>query len=623
MIKKILKFILGHRIIAGIIILAIAGGGYFGYKTLKGDEGETRYVLAAVEKGTIVTSISGSGQVSVSDQIDIKPKVSGDIVAIYVKKDQEVKTGQLIAELDSKDAQKTIRDAQVALDNAKTNLNELLSQPDAKSLLQAQNALAQAERDLSDAKENYDQVNIDAERSLATAYDDGYSAVSSNFFKLPGYMQDLKDIMGTEESEQKYVSGYRLILGSDSLFIQKFIDDYRQANDFFEKNFASFRSVSRGDSRDTIYQLIGDSLETAKAIERALESARHMYDAITVQNYKYLAISSYIDKMQPKLESDVSSVYSNVSSLQRIKDNIDDTNKNTPKKIEDAKLSIQSAQEKLDEKKLALDELMAGASSQDIESQRNVVAQKEDALSDAKEKLANCFVRAPFDGIIAEADSNIKKGDSVSSGTVLATLITKQKIAEITLNEVDIAKVKVGQKATITFDAIEDLNMTGQVVEINTLGTVSQGVVTYDVKILFDAQDERIKPGMTISATIITDVKQNVLLVPNSAVKSRGGASYVEMLNEISSDQLLAGAANNAGVTSKTSPLQQTIGVGLSNDSVTEVTEGLNEGDVIVERSISASSGTQTSQSQNQSLFQSVGGRTGGQIPRSSGAQIR
>ena len=91
------------------------------------------------------------------------------------------------------------------------------------------------------------------------------------------------------------------------------------------------------------------------------------------------------------------------------------------------------------------------------------------------------------------------------------------------------AKVKVGQKVTLTFDAIEDLSITGEVAEIDTLGTVSQGVVNYAVKIVFDTQDERVKSGMSVSAAIITDVKQDVLLVPNAAVKSND-EQYVEVL---------------------------------------------------------------------------------------------
>ena len=67
--------------------------------------------------------------------------------------------------------------------------------------------------------------------------------------------------------------------------------------------------------------------------------------------------------------------------------------------------------------------------------------------------------------------------------------------------------------------------MSGVVTEIDPIGAISQGVVTYDIKINFDVVDERVKPSMSVSAAIITDTKQNVLVVPNSAVKSKNGSS--------------------------------------------------------------------------------------------------
>ena len=64
----------------------------------------------------------------------------------------------------------------------------------------------------------------------------------------------------------------------------------------------------------------------------------------------------------------------------------------------------------------------------------------------------------------------------------------------------DFLTIKVGDKATLTFDAVTDLSISGQVAEIDTVGTVSQGVVSYALKIAFDTQDTRVKPGMTVSA---------------------------------------------------------------------------------------------------------------------------
>jgi len=601
MLKKFSRAILRKKIISIFIILAIIGASYFGYKRIRGSSNETRYVLAAVEKGTLIVSVSGSGQVVVLDQADIKSLVFGELKAIYVRDNQEVKSGQLLFELDKKDIQQEVKDAEVALNSAKAKLAELLSQPDAKSLVPAENAVAQAERDLNKAKENYEEITIDAERSLATAYEDGYSTVSTTFFKLSSHMEDLKNVLGTEEYAQKNISAYRLILGSESPFIKRLLDDYSVADNLFTENFVFFRQVYRDADRDTIYQLINNTLETTKAVSQALESARHMFDAISVESYGYLTMAPQIDALQPKIESDVSSVYSDINSLEKIKDTIDDTVKNTPQKIKDAELAIKSAQEKLDEKNLDLEELKTGADPQDIESQKNVVAQKENAFSDAQEKLAECLIRAPFDGTIVNINSEIKNGNSVSAGTVLASVVTQQKIAEIPLNEVDAAKVKVGQKVTLTFDALADVSITGKVIDVDLSGTVTQGVVSYGVKIAFDTQEEKVKPGMSVTADIITDVKQDVLLLPNNAVKNQG-TSYAVELVDASGQSTQALLASASGTILSDKPKSQTVEVGISNDTSTEIVNGLKEGDVVVVSTVnSSSSSTNNSSTQNRS----------------------
>ena len=601
MLKKFFRAILRKKIISIFIILAIIGASYFGYKRIRGSSNETRYVLAAVEKGTLIVSVSGSGQVVVLDQADIKSLVFGELKAIYVRDNQEVKSGQLLFELDKKDIQQEVKDAEVALNSAKAKLAELLSQPDAKSLVPAENAVAQAERDLNKAKENYEEITIDAERSLATAYEDGYSTVSTTFFKLSSHMEDLKNVLGTEEYAQKNISAYRLILGSESPFIKRLLDDYSVADNLFTENFVFFRQVYRDADRDTIYQLINNTLETTKAVSQALESARHMFDAISVESYGYLTMAPQIDALQPKIESDVSSVYSDINSLEKIKDTIDDTVKNTPQKIKDAELAIKSAQEKLDEKNLNLEELKTGADPQDIESQKNVVAQKENAFSDAQEKLAECLIRAPFDGTIVNINSEIKNGNSVSAGTVLASVVTQQKIAEISLNEVDAAKVKVGQKVTLTFDALADVSITGKVIDVDLSGTVTQGVVSYGVKIAFDTQEEKVKPGMSVTADIITDVKQDVLLLPNNAVKNQG-TSYAVELVDASGQSTQALLASASGTILSDKPKSQTVEVGISNDTSTEIVNGLKEGDVVVVSTVnSSSSSTNNSSTQNRS----------------------
>jgi HlyD family secretion protein len=242
-----------------------------------------------------------------------------------------------------------------------------------------------------------------------------------------------------------------------------------------------------------------------------------------------------------------------------------------------AKSDIESADRNVEEKAVSLQESRNGADALDIKSAQLTVTQRQNALRDAYEELAEYTVCAPIAGVIASVA--VQTGGTAGSGSAVATLVTKQKIAEVALNEIDITSVKTGQKVNLTFDAVDGLTITGSVAEVDQLGTSSQGVVSYTVKIGFDTDDERIKANMSVTAAIITEARQDVLLAPNSAVKTQGEAKYVQTLN---------GAGD---------PENKSVEVGLSNDTMTEIISGLNVGDEIITQTINPANTSSTSQS--------------------------
>ncbi|MFA6918950.1 MAG: HlyD family efflux transporter periplasmic adaptor subunit, partial [Patescibacteria group bacterium] len=231
----------------------------------------------------------------------------------------------------------------------------------------------------------------------------------------------------------------------------------------------------------------------------------------------------------------------------------------------------------------------------------------------ASSKLSDYTIKAPFDGIVTNVVSI--SGYDASANTVLATVITPQQIAEISLNEVDAANVKIGQKATLTFDAVSDLTITGSVAQIDTIGTVSQGVVSYGAKIAMDTQDDKIKPGMSVSANIIINAKADVLLVPNSAVKASGSSSYVEVISGVTSS---TPTAEDGSVASPSGTNKVTVEIGLSNDTYTEITSGLKEGDLVVEKSVISTGDTTKTQTNSLMQLFGGGGRTSNNATKSS-----
>jgi HlyD family secretion protein len=256
-------------------------------------------------------------------------------------------------------------------------------------------------------------------------------------------------------------------------------------------------------------------------------------------------------------------------------DGLDDLRISTEQSLSSAESKVRSSHNSWQSSKDQLARLKTPATAQDLEISRAQVITAEAQYGQAKNNYDNNVITAPFDGQIAAI--NIQKGDEVTPSTVVATIITRQQVATVTMNEVDVAKIKIGDKAVMTFDAIDGLSISGKVGEIDTTGTVSQNVVTYGVKISMDVQDDRIRPGMSANVEIITDARIDVLAVPNQAVKSDSRGSYVQILD--------AGGK----------PQRADILIGAANDSYTEVTVGLKEGDNVIIQTIDQNVRSKTS----------------------------
>lgn len=588
-------FILNHKVAAMFVFAALVGGGWYAYSKSNSDSGETRYITARAEKGTLIVAVDGSGQVSSSNQVDVKPKVSGDVTTVAAVAGKEVKAGALLVQLDTRDAQKAVRDAETSLETARLTLDKLMRPPDALALLQSENSLIAAKE--SKAK---------SESDLVKSYEDGFNTVSSAFLDLPGVMTGLSDIIygSTLSPGQWNISYYYDSVKSyDEAGATRYRDDaensYKKARASYDKNFGDYKSSSRFSDSATVVALIDETYATAKDIAEAVKNTSNF-----IQFYEDKLTSRGLD---PKVAADTAlaaldsytgTANSHLSGLL-----------SASRSIQNAKDSLVSADRSIAEREGSLADLKSDPDTLDVRSLQISIQQRQNELIDAREKLAETSIRAPFDGVIAKV--SIKKGDAASAGSAVVTLIAKQRIAEISLNEVDAARIKAEQKATLTFDAVEGLSLTGQVMEVDALGTVSQGVVTYNVKIAFDAQDDRIKPGMSVSAAVIVDVKPDALLVPAAAVKSSpDGGWYVETLEGTA-------ASGPSGAVSATPPQIKTVEVGVSNDTETEIMSGLKGGDLVVTRTVDPAAAA--ARTQTQSLFP-TGGRGGAGASGAGGA---
>ncbi len=191
---------------------------------------------------------------------------------------------------------------------------------------------------------------------------------------------------------------------------------------------------------------------------------------------------------------------------------------------------------------------------------------------------------------------SVAAGQDVKSGASLMSMLTLESIKlSVSVDELDINSIAVGQTASIAIDAVSDKTYEGTVESISQIGTTSNGVTNYTVNIQM-AADTALKVGMNATATIVIEKHSGVLLLPLEAVQAMQGKSFVWLYT----GTLPTDSSQDPGTKTE-------ITTGMSNDNYVEITSGLTADDqVVVVRTKSTSSGNM------RGGFGGFGGMTGG-----------
>lgn len=495
-------------------------------KNITKKNGVVTHETISAQKDILINVISGTGQVFALDQIEVKPKIAGKISYINIKNGQKVNRGDLLLQLDSEAAEKDLWNAQINLSNAKISAKDL---------------------------------SLDTTDDLNIAYNNVLNALTNNYKDISNLMPQIKPMFeessynSTEDDNNDvdyYLRLIRFIQQSTNTGVdlsywtktaeQQYLDIKGRYEDIQSASWALNNQSSR--------QEIDSILEKTYQIDQDfLDLIRQTLNL--TQKYQYLlSVNNITSPISTQITNDQVTKLSTLNSILV----------NHVNNIKSVKNSLQTAKDSY--KKIDINN-----ETQDLNIRR-----KEKEVADAQEYLSNHKIYASLNGVIASANDQIQTGDQISTSTIVANLVTNQQIAKITLNETDVAKIKLGQKANITFDAIEDLTLTGKVIEIDELATITQGVVTYDVKISFDTQDERLKKGMSLSVDIITDIITDSIVLPISAIKYENTETYVELLNNDEIKKVF-------------------VKTGISNDTQTEILSGIKEGDNVITKTTTSS----------------------------------
>lgn len=526
-------------LIVGLIILAIVvvGGLARNYFNAQYAEFEKMRIdnMASVKvsRGDLRVTVAGNGKIEFSEKKEITAKTAGEISRVNVKGGKQVKKGDVLAEIDLSDEVSTKSDEIKLLEN--------------RIKLQGVGVKEQS-RNLDDLQETRDNTIIVAPQT---------GIISELFVKVGDTLYSDQRIGSIDDNNK-----LKLTLPFENEKVERIQTGqtvYVYLIDYLDKDIKTIgKVISVTNSQDS-----GQVVANVEVVLKGEEG----YEAGENASFSLNANGIIIPPLRTgKLEwIDAYTLNSNGSGKVKevLKDAGDEVlegepilvleNKNIDLDIEKARYNQEGAQLEYD----------------------SLIEQMNNLKEDLQKLKTDSIIEAPIDGIVSNLE--FEAGDEIMAGTVFGVVSTSSGfVVPIQIDELDISKVKEGQSAEITLDALEDKTFNGIVDEIAVEGVNTTGIGSFEVVIKISDAGE-MKPGMSANVEILVAEKKDTLILPIEAVRKSGDYYTVmkKMKETNNSDEDRHDESLNG---QDLSPIT----LGLVSDSYVEVLKGLSEGDEVV-----------------------------------------
>lgn len=502
----------GGLIVAWLLALGV---GYAIYeRTTSPAPSAPKGQAVAVQRGSISATVNTTGSVVAGTSSKLGFKSSGRLAELLVQVGDSVEKGQPLARLDQTDLQLQVTQSRAQLATAEAKLAQMIQGSRKEEVSAAEAGLASAKSKLSQLQAGATEADVQsAQASMATAKSTLVSAQAK-----------LADLRAQPKPEDVRAAELQLEKAKNSLWASQ-ID----------------RDGTCGNPRNAEYVCNSANAKVAAAQTEVTNAAENL------KKVSQPAKDSDLQAAEEALASAQMAYDSAVAKLAQVKAGASAAD------IAAAQSTVESAASQLVLKSTPYTEADLQGAQAGVEQARAGLALAENALNGGT-------LVAPFAGNVAAVAMN--PGEVAGASSTITLVDPKAVRIDTTVDESEIGKLALGQSSEVTFDALPARNFEGKVVAIAPSGNVQSGVVTYLVSLsLNDAAN--LKPGMTANTSIVYSRKDDVVLVPNRAIRAQGRGRVVEVAKDDGSELR---------------PVQ----VGISNDQFTEVLEGLQEGEQVV-----------------------------------------
>jgi RND family efflux transporter MFP subunit len=578
----------------GAIALVAIGLVYSGMNNKKAVQYDT--VLA--NRANLTQEVSITGNVKAAQSVDLGFEVSGRVEKINVEVGDAVKSGDVLVVLNSDDLKAQMRQAQAgvqsaqaqqfqfqaALEAQQARLADLRTGTRPEQIQIAQTAVYNAQKSWDDSKANLDTVKSKAEVDLAGSLNDAVTelAKAANVGKT-----SLLTLTGIQVSDFNDYDQNSISLANAKGDAVAALLGTLGAGRWTTNSLGGLTGGAFNDASLAQLDPTPDKVEKAfTSILDGLRKAKVALETVPLTSVVTLDERASLDAEKSNVNNEIISVSAKQQAIESQKALSQNSVTTAENQESEAKNALASARDEL-----ALEQ--AGSTPEQIKGQEAQVRQAEANISSQKASIAQAQanvqaiqarmdkmeLRAPIDGIVTRQETKVGEIVTLSptDTTTVVSLIGQGHFQiEANVAEVDIAKIKIGDPSRVTLDAYgSSVEFEATVTKIDPAETVIEGVPTYKTTFEFTQDDPRIRSGMTANIDIVTDKRENVVVVPQRAVIVNGADRTVRLLVTGPDPK----DASETVETLKEVPVQ----VGIrGTDGNVEILSGVNEGDKVV-----------------------------------------
>jgi len=541
----------------------------------------TGWKLARVVTGTIDSFVDATGTIQAKSESLLRFEVSGQIAEVLAEAGQTIEAGQPLARVDPTDLKLTLEKAQADLRQQQASYEELIAGPTQEEINSAKLQISSAQKsyeqvlskvtnqDIAAARTRIEQAQAKLIRLKAGAEKVDRAAAEATLARAKSALESARSDLATTKEQAR-------------LAMEASANDLRNTQAEFSRTYWNIRETERQMGKDKISQTTKDQEETAnrklKTAEDTLEQKRMAYEDAKSKEFTTLqqretdlkeAQAKLADVLKAPREEDIASAQADVLDA-KIK--LEQLTGNQRAK------ELAVSQANIEEAKASLAKLLAPVNAGKIAQAQATIARSELAIKEAQRNLDKTTLFAPFNGTISLVSMHVAEPAGADSSITL--LDTRNFHIDVPVDELDIAQVKIGQQVAVSVDALPKQKITGKVTQIApSADKGTQGSTTYAVTVELNPTEAQVRAGMTAVVEVLTQRKENILLVPRRAVTTEQGKQSVLIPSKAPPDPK---AKTKADPNSE----KREIKTGLSNNESFEVVQGLKRGDQVLVRDV-------------------------------------